>query len=501
MLIRLQIKINGKPFREVWRAHFDSVFAGLDRDQDGALTTEQISQVVILSGMGGSTGAESASDIEALTRLAGQSEGKITREAVWDRFSRSAPPFSARAGDGVQATSAPALFPILDADQDRQVTADEFAHIATRIAARDFDDDEIVTEIELAADPANTGALLEEESVAAPAASRVGSILVVSGDEDRQRAAAEILARYDRDGDKKLALAGEAAEIRALAEVVTALDRDADQFLDADELLAFTSRDPDVRFEIPLGRGSRDIKVHARAGLMVGRVRKATTRPVTDFGDAEIELERDNVDPSKNDTNRSLFGNVDPDNNGYLDEKEAEMVPELVGMFKAADANGDGMLVRPEFDAFIALRSQIAATHVSFEIVDKGQDLFDLVDANDDHRLTPREMRTAYASATKRDKNQDGKLSGDEIPQKVRFRVSRGGADSARSVARRRRTRDAGETGRASGGPAWFSKMDRNEDGDVSRREFLGPATAFDRIDADHDGLIDRRESEAAPGA
>ena len=37
--------------------------------------------------------------------------------------------------------------------------------------------------------------------------------------------------------------------------------------------------------------------------------------------------------------------------------------------------------------------------------------------------------------------------------------------------------------------------MDRNRDGDVSRREFLGPRAEFDRLDRDHDGLIDAEEA------
>ena len=40
--------------------------------------------------------------------------------------------------------------------------------------------------------------------------------------------------------------------------------------------------------------------------------------------------------------------------------------------------------------------------------------------------------------------------------------------------------------------------MDRNRDGDVSRREFLGKAADFRTIDADGDELISREEAEAA---
>jgi hypothetical protein len=40
--------------------------------------------------------------------------------------------------------------------------------------------------------------------------------------------------------------------------------------------------------------------------------------------------------------------------------------------------------------------------------------------------------------------------------------------------------------------------MDRNRDGDISWREFLGPRPKFDAVDADHDGLISKQEAEAA---
>jgi Ca2+-binding EF-hand superfamily protein len=45
-------------------------------------------------------------------------------------------------------------------------------------------------------------------------------------------------------------------------------------------------------------------------------------------------------------------------------------------------------------------------------------------------------------------------------------------------------------------GPRWFKRMDRNRDGDLSRREFLGPLETFTQFDQDKDGLISVEEVE-----
>jgi hypothetical protein len=43
--------------------------------------------------------------------------------------------------------------------------------------------------------------------------------------------------------------------------------------------------------------------------------------------------------------------------------------------------------------------------------------------------------------------------------------------------------------------------MDRNRDGDVSSREFLGPAEVFRRLGTDADGLLTAEEAERAAEA
>ena len=51
---------------------------------------------------------------------------------------------------------------------------------------------------------------------------------------------------------------------------------------------------------------------------------------------------------------------------------------------------------------------------------------------------------------------------------------------------------------RAGVGPIWVQRMDRNMDGDLTWKEFLGPRPVFEELDADHDGLIDPVEAEKA---
>ena len=44
-------------------------------------------------------------------------------------------------------------------------------------------------------------------------------------------------------------------------------------------------------------------------------------------------------------------------------------------------------------------------------------------------------------------------------------------------------------------GPVWYRRMDRNLDGDITWREFLGSREQFDRLDRNADQMIDLSEA------
>jgi Ca2+-binding EF-hand superfamily protein len=134
----------------------------------------------------------------------------------------------------------------------------------------------------------------------------------------------------------------------------------------------------------------------------------------------------------------------------------------------------------------------------------EGKGLFELLDSNNDGRLSVREMRNAVRLLDELDRDGDGFISKIEIPlcSQASFRLgppSQGVRDTwtvafSPDGQLLRGVQAQPTTPR---GPEWFWKMDRNGDGDVSRKEFLGTDEQFWEIDTDGDGLISLQEAEA----
>jgi Ca2+-binding EF-hand superfamily protein len=141
------------------------------------------------------------------------------------------------------------------------------------------------------------------------------------------------------------------------------------------------------------------------------------------------------------------------------------------------------------------------ASIVSLSVTDQGRGLFDLLDADRDGRLSVRELRQLPKLIEMLDRDGDGMLSKSEIPRYYRASFEQGPsnvpAGGFKAVAFAGGPMAAPAPPRRTAGPLWFRKMDRNRDGDVSRREFLGSDEEFRRIDTDGDGLISVEEAIA----
>jgi Ca2+-binding EF-hand superfamily protein len=121
-----------------------------------------------------------------------------------------------------------------------------------------------------------------------------------------------------------------------------------------------------------------------------------------------------------------------------------------------------------------------AAGVVSLTAVPGPVGLFDLLDADRDGQLSVAELRNAKAVLA-------NGLPGDAAVSLV---IVPGVAKPPAVPLTRTLAREAG--------PAWFRALDRNGDGYVSPREFVGTPDQFKKLDRDGDGLISPEEAEGA---
>jgi len=199
------------------------------------------------------------------------------------------------------------------------------------------------------------------------------------------------------------------------------------------------------------------------------------------------------------------FRRQDGDKNGYLGPQEFAALADAGGTFEDVDLNGDGQVYLDELDRFIRLSAYLAQCYAEMAVDAIDKPLFQILDANLDRRLTQKEFAAGVERMQPYDHDGDGNLDATELLALRKYRVtfSFGVPPAVRIDRQNQMTADRRlpVVRPTTTGPEWFQKMDRNQDGDVTWREFLGPRASFDKLDRDGNGWIDEDEAQPSPAS
>lgn len=543
LLLRFHVYLDGKPLVQKWEKFMGKLFAYLDRNGDGILSKDEAAGVPPAEVLFNSTPNYVGQRPNLPETLDENRDGKVTRTelANWYR-SIGATPFqiltdSAQAGfSGTfvgygQSQPLPAealnqrLFDLLDANKDSKLSREELSRAPAILHKLDLNDDEMVSALELsggiekeADDSGNVVVAFTSDGQL----SANGPFVPVKAGHASKELARRLLDRYGGKGKKAAEKKLTRRDLGIDEASFKRLDQDEDGKLDREELARFSERPPDLELRVRLGKRS-----NAEHGIEEGKAAievipsplAKSIRPakgdslMLELGNLHIEMGLAGISSEmrfKDILRQQYLGQfrmADKDNNGYLDKDESMRSPFYRNTFRTMDRDGDGKLFEKEVLAYLDKMKELQEAAVrscaSLSVNDKGRGLFDLADANNDGRLGIRDMRQMVQLIAQLDRDSDEQINRDEIPHQYRMDVHLGppqgnpfGSGKVVIVSKTFVAQQPKAPKRS--GPVWFQKMDRNHDGDVSRREFLGTDAEFRKIDRDGDGLISTEEAKRA---
>ena len=452
-------------------------------------------------------------------------DGKITRHEFLAYFKRIglfpfqmnyqpniAAPAMTRQGRPATGSPSVPLFARLDTNGDGKLSSSELTDALKTLHKLDLDDDETISLAEL--NPVGNGAGLNAMPANGARNPVKSPFLGMGPDESISKQIRRLIDKYDSVDPLKSGVEAATVRNQKLSRQELGLsvasfarfDGDGDDQLDFDELRQFLS-DPDstIQILVPLDRMD-PLAATADQPELQKKLK------ITPDGSANINLGSLQFSIVRNPSFAPLsvdvllkqqFMAADTDANGYLEKFETERIFLLGVPFESLDTDQNDKIFLDELLEYFSLRLESARSRVVLTIQEQGRTLFEILDTDRDQRLSFRELQVAADRLSLWDQDGDGELKESEVPLQYRLVLVRGNLPGFGNgfLNPNLGMNPQGIPAERTGGPVWFLKMDKNRDGEVSSREFLGELSLFAEIDRNHDGFIDLNEAALAEGS
>ena len=497
IFVDARISIGDSSYRE-WVADF--LADKLDGNGDDQLSETELDAIPVR--LKGRTGIQSTTAM--MKQIGGEENVELIGSeefAKWfsDRLGRD---FEVIA-EPVPSSDAVRLAPLVDLNDDGRIDRMELAEGMRQLRFRDLDDDQTFSAAELMPfrDPRNQQAAVVPDVADLP-------FMQLTDDESVSRIVDRIVNRYGSES-------GIDVKLFRLPDGLTSR-RNWSTHINSEQLREFLkSPDFHIRLEILLSdrssasRIQSKVEPYARQYCRLDQTRRDRLKMIID--DMPLEI-RSRGGGAQNRTYLvgflgQYFTISDADKNQYLEESEFSGLAgqlaqaQIAADFNAADLDGDEQVTRAELRSYVERDAIATQSRIEVSVRQDGKTLFKLLDQNTDRRLTVREFQDGFPALLEYDLNQDGLLAESELGTSYVLQIGLGQPEALRggpaSTNMMMQSADAvlpGTTGLS--GPEWFRRMDRNQDGDVSIREFLGKRETFEQIDLDKDGLLSADEAE-----
>jgi Ca2+-binding EF-hand superfamily protein len=547
VIVELRMSIDGQPHDSALDELVAEVLKLADTDGDGRPTWQEVVESKRFKyGQLGNVAIEGEYGGKQVLEMYDQNRDGTVDAPELPRFltrnAGSARSFSVRgtADHRVSAGRESPLWQLLDRESDGTLTDEELATAEFRLWSRDSDDDEILAAAELAAPPSMMPGMAAPRRRRGPDAVK---LLGPHADWDSVRFELErayagarslkpdsfprhpkLFASLDENGDGRLAKA-EFPKLDTLPphvvlavhfgrrrEVgVTEVGEGEDRKSEDGKSEAGESEVSKSEVSNSEDNATENASASAEPPVRTPTIRLVSVDPSLTDGEAAVDEIAGRVTVPIGGTTLTVYLNdmalgggeaaraeqllmqFDADKNGYLEMSEVpETAVQQLGAFEAVDADDDGKIYPAEIREYLAGQQAAQRSQIHAKVEDREDRLFAMLDANRDERLDRREVAEAaerlQALATRR----PGQITAGDLPEVLMLGLARGNAQNLDALFTPPPARVQTV---AADLPRWFRSMDANADGAISRREFIGPLTKFDELDANGDGLLEAAEA------